>query len=67
MNESHEESGHLGINKIIAKVVERYYWIGIVKDVTSYIYCQECHHQNKTNYSNRPRNNISASLQKNLA
>jgi hypothetical protein len=45
----HEESGHLGINKTIAKVVERYYWIGIVKDVTSYIKnCQECQHQNKT-------------------
>ena len=44
----HEESGHLGINKTIAKVVERYYWIGIVKDVTSYIkHCQECQHQNK--------------------
>ena len=63
----HEESGHLGINKTIAKVVERY-WIGIVKDVTSYIkHCQECQHQNKTNYLNMPRNNISASLQKNLA
>ena len=65
----HEESGHLGINKTIAKVVERYYWIGIVKDVTSYIkHCQECQHQNKTNYySNMPRNDISASLQRNLA
>ena len=37
-------------------------------DVTSYIkHCQECQHQNKTNYSNMPRNDISASLQKNLA
>ena len=44
----HEESGHLGINKTMAKVVESYYWIGIVKDVTSYIkHCQECQHQNK--------------------
>ncbi|VDI69042.1 Hypothetical predicted protein [Mytilus galloprovincialis] len=45
----HVESGcHLGRNKTVSKISERYYWIGIVKDVTQFLKkCQECQHENK--------------------
>lgn len=39
---------HLGRNKTVNKISERYYWVGIVKDVSEYVkQCKECQHQNK--------------------
>ena len=37
-----------GINKTVAKIKDRYYWIGIIKDVAEYIkYCNTCQIHNK--------------------
>lgn len=33
-------SGHLGVNRTIAKVRQRFYWVGIKQDVSKF--CQEC-------------------------
>ena len=41
---------HLGINKTVDKIVERYYWVGIRTDVEEVInHCDECLRQNSLN------------------
>lgn len=39
---------HLGRNKTISKISDRYYWLGIVKDVTDFVKtCLQCQNENK--------------------
>ena len=36
-------AGHLGYKKVLQKLSERYYWLGIAKDVNQYIEaCYQC-------------------------
>ena len=45
LKELHDEplSGHFGVNKTTARVVERYYWAGYTKDIHEFVQsCQVC-------------------------
>lgn len=45
LNESHDDpkSAHIGIQKTIDRVLDKYYWTGLCKDVKSYVKnCETC-------------------------
>ena len=44
--------GHFGQDKTLAKISERYYWLGMVNDVKEFCRtCDKCQRANRYNYS----------------
>ncbi|CAC5391772.1 unnamed protein product [Mytilus coruscus] len=56
ISECHINSGsHLGVDKTVVKIQERYYWKGIIKDVKSFIKtCEQCQTSNKKQKTTKP-------------
>lgn len=53
LKECHDDpkSAHLGVQKTIDKVLDRYYWPGVSKDVKTYVKnCVTCHMSKSTNH-----------------
>lgn len=52
LRECHDDpkSAHLGIQKTIDRVLDRYYWPGMSKDIKAYVKnCQTCHMSKSSN------------------
>ena len=50
LHQLHDNAGHLGIHKTLAKVKERFYWPGYEQDVERHIKeCQQCQQRNPPN------------------
>lgn len=53
LKECHDDpqSAHLGVQKTIDRILDRYYWPGVSRDVKKYIKkCQTCHMSKSTNH-----------------